>query len=285
MYQKTSLKSTKKGEIFMFNNQTQFVFSDEFVGFTTVPNYVFNDENISYKAQGIYCQILQFQNSPSHKIYLKTLVGRKTDGRDSVSSGLKELIEAGYLAKEQIRNEKGQLDGVKYTVYMKPRKPHDIRVFTENGKPVLGESDFGKPVTNNKISKKKIIKNKNTTTTETNVTKKDTSSKKQKAKDVVVVDKHIENETVKEIQTQSKENGISLTKKNVVELIAIANGDIEQVRNGILAAVEYAKKTEVKDMWGLIYSAVKDGRMPALKSNQNTNSARDKAYYDRIYMN
>ena len=143
-----------------FNNETEFVFSNEFIGFTTVPNHILNDKGISYKALGLYVQIVQFQNSPGHKIYMKTLEGCKTDRRNSVSSGMNELIVAGYLAKEQLRNEKGHLSGVKYTVYMKPVKPCNTSVPTDNGKPDTGDADTGKPTPKKKIYKKKIYKKK-----------------------------------------------------------------------------------------------------------------------------
>ena len=71
-----------------FNNQTEFIFSNEFIGFTTVPNHILNDKTLSYRALGLYVQILQFQNSPDHKIYMKTLQACKTDGRTSVSNGM-----------------------------------------------------------------------------------------------------------------------------------------------------------------------------------------------------
>ena len=142
-----------------FNNETEFVFSNEFVGFTTIPNHILNDKRISFKALGIYAQILQYQNNPEHKIYIKSLVKMKKDGKDSVSAGIKELLELGYLSKEDIRNEKGQIQGVRYTVYMKPCVSIDE---TESGKSVIGKSETGKLATykQNK-DKNKINKNDN----------------------------------------------------------------------------------------------------------------------------
>ena len=102
-----------------FNNETQFIFSNEFVGFTTIPNYIFQCKNLSFKAVGIYCSILQFQNSPNHKISIKGLMAIHSDGERSVTSGLNELLEAGFLTREQIRDN-GQIKGYLYTVYMKP---------------------------------------------------------------------------------------------------------------------------------------------------------------------
>lgn len=138
-----------------FNNETEIVFSSEFIGFTTVPNYILNDNRLSYKALGLYCQILQFQNSPNHKIYQSAFIKLKKDGRDSVMGGMKELIDCGYLKKEKLKNEKGQFCGVRYTVFMKPIQK------TEVGKSDVGNSDFGKSDTNNKIGEKENLKKEN----------------------------------------------------------------------------------------------------------------------------
>lgn len=158
-----------------FNNETEFVLSNEFVGFTTIPNFILNDKNISYKALGIYVQILQYQNSPDHKIYIKSLQQLKKDGRDAVAAGIKELVDAGYLKKEQLRDNQGKIIGIRYTVFMKPLKTialtdngksvsgDDItNNKTETGKSDFGKSDFGKSVTYNKNkNKNKIDKNEN----------------------------------------------------------------------------------------------------------------------------
>ena len=148
-----------------FNNETEFIFSNEFIGFTTVPNYILNDKKISYKALGIYVQILQFQNSPDHKVYIKTLSTLKKDGRDGVSSGIKELLDAGYLSREQLKDDKGRMNGHRYTVFMKPVKPCEIDVppvngFSVNGQSDNGKSDNGESVPNKTIPKKKISKKK-----------------------------------------------------------------------------------------------------------------------------
>lgn len=144
-----------------FNNETEFVFSNEFIGFTNIPNYILDDERVSYKAQGIYIQILKYQNSKEHKIYIKSLQSCKKDGRDSVAAGINELINAGYLTREQLKNEKGRICGMRYTVYMKPCVSS---VLTDNGKADNGNTDNGKPVTYNKNNKKQNTKKENNTT-------------------------------------------------------------------------------------------------------------------------
>lgn len=153
-----------------FSNETEFVFSNEFIGFTTMPNYIFDDNSITFKAQGIYNQILRYQNCPGHKIYIKSLQACKKDGRDSVAAGLKELINAGYLKREKLTDEKGKIRGYRYIVFMKPCATSDS---SSNGKSVNGKPENGKPVTYNKNNKKENnIKDNNTTVPQKPVKKK-----------------------------------------------------------------------------------------------------------------
>lgn len=148
-----------------FNNETTFVFSTEFIGFTTIPNIILNDTRVSYKALGIYCQILQFQNSPTHSLYQKTLTNLKTDGKASVSAGIAELIKYGYLVKKQLKDEKGLYCGVQYTVYMKPIEVNEntdnSSILSENRFSDFRKTDVRKQDPNNKIHKKENIKKEN----------------------------------------------------------------------------------------------------------------------------
>ena len=103
------------------NNETYFEFDEELdTGFTTIPNYILNDIRLTYKAVGVYVQILQYRNTGKHKVYLKSLANYRKDRKTAVSTALKELEEHGYITRHYIRNEKGHIKGVKYVVRMKP---------------------------------------------------------------------------------------------------------------------------------------------------------------------
>ena len=103
------------------NNETYFEFDEELdTGFTTIPNYILNDTNLTYKAVGVYVQILQYRNTGKHKVYLKSLANYRKDRKTAVSTALKELEEYGYITRHYIRNEKGHIKGIKYIVRMKP---------------------------------------------------------------------------------------------------------------------------------------------------------------------
>ena len=104
-----------------FNNKTYFKLSDEFKDlFTRVPNTILDEKNISARALGVYVKIIRFQNSSEHKIYISGLANELKEGKDAIRSAIKELIELGYIEREVIRNEKGQMAGYVYTVYAQP---------------------------------------------------------------------------------------------------------------------------------------------------------------------
>lgn len=105
-------------EQFKANNETEFVLSNEFYGFTTIQNYILEDDRISDNAIGLYMRIAKYQNSKEHKIYLKGLI-TDVNKRTKVTNAMNELIKLGYITREEIR-EQGRFKGCKYTVYMKP---------------------------------------------------------------------------------------------------------------------------------------------------------------------
>lgn len=145
----------------VLQNETYFEYSNEFVGQTIVTNFILDDKRISYKAQGIYLQIIRFQNSQEHKIYVKGLMKLKKDGKDSVSAGINELLKFGYLLRQPIRNEKGQMQGYKYVVFQKPLQPQEVKPETEN--PVSVNPVSENPQQISKISK--VLNSLSTTTT------------------------------------------------------------------------------------------------------------------------
>lgn len=84
--------------------------------------YVMINKNIlkcsimSAKAKGILVYILSLPDD--WQIFENELVKHFSDGRESIKSGIKELIDLGYIVRgERFRDEKGYLKGYEYTVY------------------------------------------------------------------------------------------------------------------------------------------------------------------------
>jgi len=101
-----------------------------------------NDSNLTAKAKGILSYLLSLPDD--WKIYEDEIITHFADGRDSIRNGIKELINNGYIEKERVRNQYGQLKGCNYSVYEIP---------TKNVKSNVGDSNTGESnITNNNLT-------------------------------------------------------------------------------------------------------------------------------------
>ncbi len=73
--------------------------------FTTIRNDILQDENLSWKAKGIFVYL--WSQKDDWQYYSKEVAKHSSDGLKSLRSGLKELQNAGYLKISQLR-EKGE---------------------------------------------------------------------------------------------------------------------------------------------------------------------------------
>lgn len=71
--------------------------------FTIIRNSIFKDYRLSAKAKGVACQLLSLP--PTWDYSVRGLVTLFNDGEASIRSALSELEEAGYLRREQSREE------------------------------------------------------------------------------------------------------------------------------------------------------------------------------------
>jgi len=97
------------------------------------------DPRLSYKAKGLHTYLIS--RPPEWKIYYHDLLARATDGKDSVTSGIKEIKKYGYLRIKLVR-EKGRIIGTVWHVYEEPQ--------TESAEPPCPENpDAGNPYPEN----------------------------------------------------------------------------------------------------------------------------------------
>lgn len=81
--------------------------------FTVIDNAIFKDNTLSMKAKGLLCQMLSLPDCWDYSIAgLTTLVN---DGESAVRSALKELEEAGYFRREQVRKN-GKIAKIEYII-------------------------------------------------------------------------------------------------------------------------------------------------------------------------
>jgi hypothetical protein len=67
---------------------------------------IFDDENLSHKAKGIYFYIISHL---SEEINTEKIIKASADGITSTRSGIEELIKSGYIKFNLVRNEKKQV--------------------------------------------------------------------------------------------------------------------------------------------------------------------------------
>ena len=128
--------------------------------FTIILNEIVDNEKLSAKAKGIYLYLQS--KADGWQFYESEIVKNFTDGKDSVRSGIKELIDAKLLLKYQERK------GGKYsnTLWILNPTEEDRNTYpTASGKPDDGKCEDAKPATNktnsNKTNNNKTNKSKN----------------------------------------------------------------------------------------------------------------------------
>lgn len=110
--------------------------------FTIVSNEVPRDNKLSARAKGVYFYLMTLP--ANWVIHKEEIYEHFTEGRDALDTAWKELINAGYIVKEVIR-ESGKIISNTWVVYESSR----ITEKPKQGKPVTGKPSDGKPVTDN----------------------------------------------------------------------------------------------------------------------------------------
>lgn len=86
--------------------------------YTTICNRIFKDRRLSLKAKGLLAMLLSL--SDHWELSIKGLEVILKEGRTSISSTMNELIENGYVERQQIR-ENNKFIGVDYIVFELPK--------------------------------------------------------------------------------------------------------------------------------------------------------------------
>jgi uncharacterized phage protein (TIGR02220 family) len=87
--------------------------------YTVINNTCLRDPGVSWKAKGLHTYMISMPDD--WVFYNEELERHAKDGRDSLKSALKELREAGYLKRQQVKNEKGHFAGWETIVYEIPQ--------------------------------------------------------------------------------------------------------------------------------------------------------------------
>ena len=89
--------------------------------YTVMSNHHLRDMALSLKAKGLLSLMLSLPENWDYT--MKGLSRICKDGIDSISGGIRELEEHGYLIRERVRGANGQLGSIEYTILEQPKEP------------------------------------------------------------------------------------------------------------------------------------------------------------------
>ena len=115
--------------------------------YTVMSNHHLRNTELSLKAKGLLSLMLSLPENWDYTT--KGLAAICKDGIDSISSCIRELEKHGYIIRERMRNEKGQLTTIEYTILEQPKSapPEREKPIREN--PVLDIPAQGEPIQEN----------------------------------------------------------------------------------------------------------------------------------------
>ena len=103
--------------------------------YTVMANHHLRNTALSLKAKGLLSLMLSLPENWDYTT--KGLARICKDGADSICSTVKELEEYGYIIRERIRNNAGQLTTVEYTILEQPQQSSPKRKNPVLDNPVL----------------------------------------------------------------------------------------------------------------------------------------------------
>lgn len=113
--------------------------------YTVMSNHHLKDNNLSLKAKGLLSMMLSLPDEWNYST--RGLAAICKEGVDAIGKALKELEQAGYIVRRQLRGADGRICDTEYTIFEQPRPPDTASPDTEN--PYLDIPDMAQPDTDN----------------------------------------------------------------------------------------------------------------------------------------
>ena len=112
--------------------------------YTVMSNHHLRDMSLSLKAKGLLSLMLSLPENWDYT--MKGLARICKDGIDSISGGIRELEEHGYLIRERVRGANGQLGSIEYTILEQPKEPTPAQEKPIRENPVQANPTLDAPV-------------------------------------------------------------------------------------------------------------------------------------------
>ena len=166
---------------------------DKKTNFVVLNKDALQDVNLSWKAKGLLVYLLSLPDN--WQIYIEELSAHAKDGVDSTASAIKELMKNGYITRERIRNEKGQLKNYIYTVHEVPVSIEDTDVEPKGKNPVLEKPKQEKPI----LGKRQLLNN-NKLNNNLNIKEEETTQGVEIGKEIIKIYKECISKNISEIE-------------------------------------------------------------------------------------
>lgn len=111
--------------------------------YTVMANHHLRNTELSLKAKGLLSLMLSLPENWDYTT--KGLSCICKDGIDSINATVKELEEQGYVVRKRIRNEKGQLTSIEYTILERPQLIDTSEFQPKPENPILDNPILDKP--------------------------------------------------------------------------------------------------------------------------------------------
>lgn len=115
--------------------------------YTVMSNHHLKNPQLSLKAKGLLSMMLSFPDEWNYSE--RGLAAICKEGVDAIHSAIKELENARYMERHQLRGKGGRIVDTEYVIYEKPHMPDMTPPDTGNpdmSSPDAAEPDTGKPV-------------------------------------------------------------------------------------------------------------------------------------------
>jgi len=111
--------------------------------YTVMSNHHLKNRALSLKAKGLLSLMLSLPDDWDYTT--KGLSHICKDGVDSICACVRELEQNGYLKRRRIRNSKGQLTEIEYTILEQPEQPPEEAPQPKRENPVLDKPSLDNP--------------------------------------------------------------------------------------------------------------------------------------------
>jgi len=136
-------------------------------GYTVMSNHHLRNKELSLKAKGLLSQMLSLPEDWDYTLAGLSYINRESI--DAIRTAVWELEKAGYIKRQQGRDEKGKMTAIEYTIYEQPQPPELNCPILENptaDKPVLENPTTDNPTSENPTQINKDISRTNLPTKE-----------------------------------------------------------------------------------------------------------------------